>query len=101
MRLWARLTSAENVFLANDYLWGDYPGQAACLCLRDRASGHSSDTDGCQFLSQKNSFQKEPASSQICRGLRFLYNQQGTHQRNIFRVGYFNLPNYSPIQCVQ
>lgn len=92
---WGNVDICRECFPAIDYLWGDYPGQGVCLCLRDRASGLSLDADGHQLLSQKNSFQKEPASAQICRELYFLYNQQGTHQRNRFIVGYFDLPDCS------
>lgn len=70
----ARVTSAENVSQLVVTSGDTTLGQAVCLCLSYRASGRSSGTGGRQFLSPKNSFQKEPASAQICRGLHFLYN---------------------------
>lgn len=66
----ARLTSAESV---SQLMIS--PGEIAqgklCVCVRDRASGHASDTDGRQFLSQKSSFQKEPHPPRAAEGGTF------------------------------
>lgn len=72
-----------------------------CLCLSDGASGAPQVQMDVNSFHQRPAFRRSPHLPRSAEGCTFLYNYQGTHQRNIFRVEYFDLPNYSTIQCVQ